>query len=82
MYRRHSPCKDVRTIRDTNSDNVELALIITMSSASNLKGRHYTALASRLRQLGQNLGETEVQLEAMADQLQSMQKLGVQCGSQ
>ncbi|KAK6906079.1 hypothetical protein V866_004919 [Kwoniella sp. B9012] len=51
-------------------------------STSNLKARHYSALASRLRNLQANLTETEKQLEMMSDQLNSMARLGVGCGSQ
>ncbi|EIW66035.1 hypothetical protein M231_05271 [Tremella mesenterica] len=52
------------------------------SSTSTIKARHYTALSARLRQLGNNLAESEAQLAAMAGQLQSMAKLGVYCGAQ
>ena len=51
-------------------------------STSTLKTRHYAALSSRLRNLGKNLSETEIQLEALADQLQAMSRLGVNCGAQ
>ncbi|WVW79416.1 hypothetical protein I302_101385 [Kwoniella bestiolae CBS 10118] len=51
-------------------------------STLNLKSRHYSALASRLRTLQNNLSETEKQLELMTDQLNSMARLGVGCGSQ
>ncbi|WWC73044.1 uncharacterized protein I206_107009 [Kwoniella pini CBS 10737] len=52
------------------------------TSNSNLKSRHYSALASRLKNLQYNLSETENQLELMTDQLKSMMKLGIGCGSQ
>ncbi|WWC63977.1 uncharacterized protein I303_106583 [Kwoniella dejecticola CBS 10117] len=51
-------------------------------STSNLKARHYSALSSRLKHLQYNLSETETQLELMSDQLKSMARLGVGCGSQ
>ncbi|WWC91142.1 uncharacterized protein L201_006083 [Kwoniella dendrophila CBS 6074] len=51
-------------------------------STSNIKARHYSALASRLKNLQNNLNETEKQLDLMSDQLQSMSKLGIGCGSQ
>ncbi|WRT69121.1 uncharacterized protein IL334_006105 [Kwoniella shivajii] len=51
-------------------------------STSNIKARHYSALASRLKSLQANLSETENQLDLMADQLKSMARLGVGCGSQ
>ncbi|KAL7421112.1 hypothetical protein Q5752_003997 [Cryptotrichosporon argae] len=53
-----------------------------MSSAANLKARHYAALSSRLRQLSANLGETESQMDALAAQLGAMSQLAVACGSQ
>ena len=51
-------------------------------STSTLKTRHYAALSSRLRNLGQNLSDTEYQFGMLAEQLQAMSKLGVSCGAQ
>ena len=51
-------------------------------STTTVKTRHYAALASRLRSLGQNLSDTERQLGALAEHLQAMSRLGVNCGAQ
>ncbi|WVQ74438.1 hypothetical protein IAR50_004039 [Cryptococcus sp. DSM 104548] len=51
-------------------------------SASNIKQRHYSALASRIRVLQSNLDETQGLTEMMAYQLDATAKLGVHCGSQ
>jgi hypothetical protein len=51
-------------------------------STSTVKARHYAALSSRLRQLSVNLNETESALELMADRLQDMSRLGINCGAQ
>jgi len=55
---------------------------LTAMSTFTLKTRHYAALSSRLRNLGQNLSDTEHQLGALAEHLQAMSKLGVNCGAQ
>ncbi|CAD6585213.1 MAG: hypothetical protein TREMPRED_004072 [Tremellales sp. Tagirdzhanova-0007] len=51
-------------------------------STSILKTRHYAALSSRLRNLSQNLSDTEYQFGMLAEQLQAMSRLGVNCGAQ
>ncbi|ODN76888.1 hypothetical protein L202_05472 [Cryptococcus amylolentus CBS 6039] len=51
-------------------------------SASSIKQRHYSALASRIRVLQSNLAETEGLTEMMAYQLDATAKLGIHCGSQ
>ncbi|WOO84893.1 uncharacterized protein LOC62_06G008404 [Vanrija pseudolonga] len=45
-----------------------------MSSSSNTKARHYATLASQIRQLNANLGESHTQFALLADHLDAMRR--------
>lgn len=75
----------VRGFLDATWSNIIICHFTTMSSTTNaniVKTRHYAALASRLRSLKQNLGESERQFAMLTEQLHAEQTLGVYHGSQ
>ncbi|KAL1407563.1 hypothetical protein Q8F55_006996 [Vanrija albida] len=45
-----------------------------MSATSNTKARHYATLASQIRQLNANLGESQVQFALLAEHLDAMRR--------